>query len=56
MVKGEILKVGYVDTENVPQNWHFDINNGVPILTVTDDGFLYAGYSIDELKFISLKQ
>ena len=53
MMKGEILKVGYVDDNNQPQQWHFDCNNEVAALTYTEDGILWAGYSVEELRRIS---
>jgi hypothetical protein len=52
-VKAELLKVGYVDENNVPQEWHFDCTHGIPILTIAEDGPLYGGWSVAELKEIS---
>jgi hypothetical protein len=52
-IRGTIIKIGYVDEDNIPQNWKFDCNFFVPAITITDDGLLYAGYSVEELKRIA---
>jgi len=53
--KGVIRKIGYVDENNQPQEWTIDCggNAMIPALEITDNGeFIYAGYSVDELKTI----
>jgi len=54
-LKAEILKVGFVDKDGMPRNWVFDCQFCIPGMTVFPDGSrLYAGYTVEELRKISL--
>jgi hypothetical protein len=54
-LKADILQVGFVDKDGTPQNWFFDCNAGVAAITICEDGsLLWGGYTVDELRQISL--
>jgi len=54
-MKGKIIVIGSFDSDGRPINWRFDCLCIVPALAMTEDGFLWAGYSVAELKEIENK-
>ena len=54
MQKAEIVKIGFVDDEDIPQEWGFHCLGTVPALCIDEAGrLLYGGYTVDELRTIA---
>jgi hypothetical protein len=51
--KAQITKIGTVNEEGYAIGWGFDCLGDIPGINITDDGILYAGYSIEELRAIA---
>jgi hypothetical protein len=53
MNRKTITNIGKFNNHGSPAGWDFDRQNDIPAFSVTDNGVLYAGYTVEESKTIA---
>lgn len=51
-MKAEIITVGTVNEEGQPKGWEFDCKGQVAGINITEQGVLWGGYTVEELRQI----